>query len=36
LQWLVLIVFAMVVMAFYMPGVEYLIQQILNWFGASL
>ena len=36
LQWLALIIFAVFVMAFYMPGLEQRIQQILHFFGVSI
>jgi len=36
LQWLVVVIVAVLGMALYMPRFEYWIQQILNWFGASV
>lgn len=36
LQWLALVIVAVFVVALYTPGLEYWIQQILNWFGTSI
>jgi len=36
LQWLALVIIVVFVMALYIPGIEHGIQQILNWFGASM